>query len=182
MKSFAAPDRFQKTLRSAVCTNMGLVTLWCSARLDLHLIATAGMDLVGTLAVMMLIRTALFFKHRAGCHVPYALPWSVQGTQLSHSPLQADSFEMQCMCAISLSLSLWGNDHKEYEDAAVLLDNVQCVGCCSALFILSKINTAKKQQQQSLLNTTSKHSISNVIQSFPLSLSWRIHFLFHYTY
>ncbi len=182
MKSFAAPDRFQKTLRSAVCTNMGLVTLWCSARLDLHLIATAGMDLVGTLAVMMLIRTALFFKHRAGCHVPYTVAMvSFRG----HSSVihLYKLIRLRCSaCVPSLFLSLF--EEMITRNMKTLLFFLTMFNVLAAVlpFILSKINTAKKQKQQSLLNTTSKHSISNVIKVFHCLYHEGIHFLFHYTY
>lgn len=113
-----------------ICGQLSLPT-WDIAELVLCLIAAAGLDMeeyVGnyadkdgtTLESWSWLPCALRCCHGQN-----------QVTKLGHSPLHADSFEMQRVP--SPSLSLWGHYRTEYKDAAVLLDNVQCVGWCSAL-------------------------------------------------
>ncbi len=112
------------------------------------------MDLVGTLAVMMLIRTALFFKHRAGCHVPYAVAMvSIRG----HSSVihLYKLIRLRCSaCVPSLFLSLF--EEMITRNMKTLLFFLTMFNVLAAVlpFILSKINTAKKTTTTSLLNTT----------------------------
>ncbi len=168
-------------MRSAVCTNMGLVTLWCSAGLDLHLIATAGMDLARSLAVMMPIRTALRLNHRAGCHVPCAVAMvSIRGHSSAIHLYKL--IRLRCSaCVPSLSLSLFEETITRNMKTLLFFLTMFSVLAAVLPFISSKVNTAKKTKQQSLLNTTSKYSISNVIKVFNCLHHEGIHLLFHYT-
>lgn len=174
-KSFAAPDRFQKALRSAVCTNMGLVTLQYSARLDLCLIATAGMDLARSLAVMMPIRTALRLNHRAGCHVPCAVAMvSIRGHSSAihlYKPIR-----LRCsMCAPPFFLTLFEETITRNMKMLLFFLTVFSVLAAVLPFISSEIRKTRKTK-------LTKHYKQG--QHFKCDQSLHhegIHLLFHYT-
>lgn len=152
---------------------MGLLTLWCSAGLDLHLIASAGMDLVGTLAVIMPIRTALCFKQRAGCHVPYAVAMiSIRGHSSAIHLYKL--IHLRCSaCVPSLFLSLFEEMITRNMKTLLFFLTMFYVLAAVLPFISSKINTAKKTKTTKLTKHYKQAQHFKCAKSFPLSLSWR---------
>ncbi len=160
-------------MRSAVCTNMGLVTLWCSAGLDLHLIATAGMDLTRSLAVMMPIRTALRLNHRAGCHVPCAVAMvSIRGHSSAIHLYKL--IRLRCSaCVPSLSLSLFEETITRNMKTLLFFLTMFSVLAAVLPFISSKVNTAKKTKTTKLTKHYKQVQHFECDQSFQLSSPWR---------